>query len=144
MSNFVNQFKSEVSRVARKEVRTHTQALKKATLTYRSEIAELKRQLSSLASIVKGISKAVSPTKALSSEEQSPSESIRFRAQGFAKLRQKLDLTALQMAQIIGVSAQSVYHWETGKSRPRASQLLLIAKVRKMGKREVVAQLSKK
>jgi DNA-binding transcriptional regulator YiaG len=42
------------------------------------------------------------------------------------------------------VSAQSVYHWETGKSRPRASQLLLIAKVRKMGKREVVAQLSKK
>jgi DNA-binding transcriptional regulator YiaG len=144
MSNFVIQFKSEVSRVARKEVRTHTQALKKATLSYRSEIAELKRQLSSLASIVKGLSKSVSSKKALSSEEQSPSESFRFRAQGFAKLRQKLDLTALQMAQIIGVSAQSVYHWETGKSRPRASQLLLIAKVRKMGKREVFAQLNKK
>jgi hypothetical protein len=35
-----------------------------------------------------------------------------------------------------------VYHWETGKSRPRAAQLAAIAAVRKLGKREVAARLA--
>jgi len=39
------------------------------------------------------------------------------------------------------VSAQSVYHWEAGKSRPRAAQLTAIAAVRKLGKREVLSRL---
>jgi len=41
----------------------------------------------------------------------------------------------------VGVSAQTIYNWETGTSRPRAEQLAVIAAVRKMGKREVKARL---
>ncbi|MFM8575649.1 MAG: helix-turn-helix domain-containing protein, partial [Limnohabitans sp.] len=57
-------------------------------------------------------------------------------------LRKKLGLSAAEMGQLIGVSPQSIYHWETGKTRPRASQLEAIAAVRKLGKREVAARLS--
>lgn len=39
MSNFAQQIKGEISRIARKEVRAETQALKKASTQYRSEIA---------------------------------------------------------------------------------------------------------
>jgi DNA-binding transcriptional regulator YiaG len=46
------------------------------------------------------------------------------------------------MGKLLGVSAQSVYHWETGKSKPRKSQLLAISAVRKMGKRDVTAKLA--
>jgi transcriptional regulator with XRE-family HTH domain len=46
------------------------------------------------------------------------------------------------MGQLLGVSAQSVYHWESGKARPRASQLQAIAAVRKLGRRAVAAQLA--
>ena len=60
---------------------------------------------------------------------------------GFAALRKKLGLSATDMGKLIGVSAQSVYHWETGKTKPRASQLSAISAVRKMGKREVAAKL---
>jgi DNA-binding transcriptional regulator YiaG len=67
---------------------------------------------------------------------------LRFRAAGFASLRKKLGLTAAEMAQLLGVSAQSVYHWEIGKSRPRASQLPAISAVRKMGKKEAAERLS--
>jgi len=67
---------------------------------------------------------------------------LRFRVGGFASLRKKLGLSAAEMGKLVGVSAQSVYHWETGKSRPRASQLASIAAVRKLGKREVAARLS--
>jgi DNA-binding transcriptional regulator YiaG len=43
------------------------------------------------------------------------------------------------MGKLLCVSAQSVYHWETGKTKPRASQLATIAAVRKLGKRAVAA-----
>ena len=41
-----------------------------------------------------------------------------------------------------GVSALSVYKWESGKTRPRARQLEAIASLRKMGKREAQARLA--
>lgn len=75
-------------------------------------------------------------------EEASATSGLRFRVAGFANLRKKLGLSAAEMGQLIGVSAQSVYHWEAGKTRPRASQLAAIAAVRKLGKREVAARLS--
>jgi len=61
---------------------------------------------------------------------------------GFAALRKKLGLSATDMGKLIGVSGQSVYHWETGKTKPRASQLQAIAAVRKMGKRAIAAKLA--
>ncbi len=39
------------------------------------------------------------------------------------------------------LAGQSVYHWEAGKTKPRASQLQAIAAVRKLGKRAVMARL---
>lgn len=49
---------------------------------------------------------------------------------------------AAEMGKLLGVPAQSVYHWETGKTKPRNSQLQSIAAVRKMGKRAVAAKLA--
>jgi DNA-binding transcriptional regulator YiaG len=45
------------------------------------------------------------------------------------------------MGILLGVSAQTVYSWETGKSRPRQQQMAAIVAIRKMGKREVEARL---
>ncbi len=69
-------------------------------------------------------------------------QSLRFRVGCFATLRKKLGLSAGDMARLLGVSAQSVYHWESGKSKPRAGQLAAIAQVRKLGKREAAARLA--
>ena len=141
MTNFAQQLKSEISRIARKEVRAETQALKKASAQYRTEIAALKRRIASLEASVKKApgSRAQKPETV---EEGGDSPSLRFRVAGFAALRKKLGLSAAEMGKLIGVSAQSVYHWETGKTKPRASQLQAISAARKMGKREVAAKLS--
>src|SRR3954470_10273862 len=48
MPNIAAVLKTEISRVARKEVRSETQSLKKAGSTYRSEIAALKRRMQAL------------------------------------------------------------------------------------------------
>lgn len=140
MTNFAIQLKSEISRIAKKEIRSETKQLKKASASYRSEIASLKRRLSELEKVLIKAKSAAS--KSPKSQDAEAKESLRFRASGFATLRKKLGLSAEQMGKLIGVSAQSVYHWEAGKSKPRASQLPAIAQVRKIGKRGAVARLS--
>jgi DNA-binding XRE family transcriptional regulator len=140
MANLASLLKSEISRIARKEVRAETQTLKKASAQHRSEIAALKRRLADqerlLSQLRKNNRSAASPTPAADSPK------LRFRSEGFASLRKKLGVSAAEMGQLVGVSAQSIYHWEKGLSRPRNSQLAEIAAVRKLGKREVSARLA--
>jgi DNA-binding transcriptional regulator YiaG len=140
MSTFANQLKAEISRLARKEARAEVSALKKLTSQYRSEIATLKKRVSEIETVLKKLGKASlrSNSKAIS---DAPEKALRFRVAGFAALRKKLGLSAAEMGQLIGVSAQSIYHWESGKTKPRASQLAAISSVRKLGKKEVASRL---
>lgn len=141
MSTFANQLKAEISRLAKKEVRAEVQSLKKASASYRTEIAALKRRVATLEALVKKQGKAAPKvTPEAGTEEEGIS--LRFRVAGFANLRKKLGVSAAEMGKLLGVSAQSVYHWETGKSKPRRSQLQAIASVRKMGKKDVAAKLA--
>jgi len=55
--------------------------------------------------------------------------------------RTRLELSAREMGALVGVSAQTIYNWEAGTSRPKAEQLAVFAAVRKMGKREVKERL---
>jgi DNA-binding XRE family transcriptional regulator len=139
MTTFANQLKSEIARIAKKEIRTETQQLKKASTQYRSDIAALKRHIVALEATVKKLSKG-QPKPVLKVAKESTT-ALRFRSGGFATLRKKLDLSAEQMGKLIGVSAQSIYHWEAEKSRPRASQLPAIAAARKLTKKEAWAKL---
>lgn len=141
MTSFATQLKSEIQRIARKEIRSETSSLRKSTTTYRAEIAALKRRISTLEATLKKLSKAA-PPKQVELEETS---SLRWRAPGFASLRKKLALSAGDMGKLLGVTGATVYAWEAGKSKPRATQLVAIARIRKLGKRaaaELLATLS--
>ena len=141
MSNFAAQLKTEISRIAKKETRTQAAVLKKAQATHRAEIADLKRRIASLEAVVRRLAKTSARPTTAPKEEDEP-QGLRFRADGFASLRKKFGVSAAQMALLLGVSNQSVYHWETGKSKPRAAQLQAIAAVRKLGKKEVAQRLA--
>ena len=141
MSNFAAQLKTEISRLAKKESRTQAAVLKKAQTTHRAEIADLKRRIASLEAVVRRLGKTSDQSATPAKEEDEP-QGLRFRADGFASLRKKFGLSAAQMALLLGVSNQSVYHWETGKSKPRAAQLQAIAAVRKLGKKQVAERLA--
>jgi DNA-binding transcriptional regulator YiaG len=67
---------------------------------------------------------------------------VRFSAKGLASQRQRLGLAAAEMGLLLGVSAQTVYNWEAGKSRPRQQQLAAIAALRGLGKRQVKVRLT--
>ena len=140
MPNLASLLKSEILRLARKEVRVELESLRKASARYRSEIAELKRRVEQLERQQNRMEKKSSRSSVKPvSEEESPQ--IRFSAARLAKQRQKLGLSATDMGRLIGVSGQSIYHWEAGKSRPRPQQLQTIASLRKLGKREANRRL---
>ena len=141
MSNFAAQLKTEIARIAKKETRAQAMVLKKAQATHRAEIADLKRRIASLEAVVRRLAKTSARPTTPPKEEDVP-QGLRFRADGFASLRKKFGVSATQMALLLGVSNQSVYHWETGKSRPRAAQLQAIAAVRKLGKKQVAERLA--
>lgn len=139
MVNLASLLKSEISRVARKEIRAEITTLKKASAQYRTDIAALKRRLAEQDRLIVKLSKNKS-TAAVASADDNPQ--LRFRADGFASLRKKLGLSAADMGKLLGVSLQTVYHWEKGQSKPRASQLQGIAEARKLGKRGAAARLA--
>lgn len=79
----------------------------------------------------KAASKGLEP-----SAEGEPSTKFRFSANRLVAQRKKLGVSAGDMGTLIGVSAQTIYNWEAGKSRPRQQQLAAIAAVRGIGKKE--------
>ena len=139
MPNIGAVLKSEISRLARKEIRGETQQLKKQVAHYRAELAALGKRQSELEKQLRRQSKATKPASV--AEEGSPGKALRFSASGLAKQRQRLGLSAREVGALLGVSALSIYKWETGKVRPRASQLEAIASLRSLGKREAAARL---
>jgi DNA-binding transcriptional regulator YiaG len=142
MPNIASILKEEIVRLARKEVRGEVEGLKKASAQHRSDLADLKRRVAVLEKQHSRLEKKASSKVALEAASEVTTR-FRFSAKRLAAQRQKLGLSAAGMGTLLGVSAQTVYNWEAGKSRPRQQQLAAIAALRKTGKREAQAQLAK-
>lgn len=140
MPNIASMLKAEIVRLARKEIRNETAALRKASTSHRSQIAALKREVTALQRQAKGLAKQVPAARGGADEEASESR-VRFVAKGFRSMRAKLGLSAAELATLLEVSPQSVYNWEHGKSVPRRSQVEAIAALRSIGKKEARQRL---
>ncbi len=132
MSTLVSVLKHEITRLARKEVAAGTEVLRKANAQYRRDIAQLKRQTDALSRQVaflehqekKRVSKRVPVARA---------EGKRFSRRGLTTHRTTVGLSGADYAKLVGVSAQTIYSWEQGKSKPRVQQLAAFLAVRDLG-----------
>lgn len=144
MPNIATVLKAEVTRLARKELRTETEALRKTAATQRTELSALKRRVQDLEKALKLVARVAAsakpPTRSAGQDEEG--SQFRFRAGGMAANRKRLGLSAADFGLLVGATGQSVYAWEAGKSRPRAQNLSAIAALRGVGKKEVAARLA--
>jgi DNA-binding transcriptional regulator YiaG len=145
MPNIAAVLKTEIARIARKEVRAQTEEFKKASAQYRSHIAALRRRIDTLERQVKKVGRGAGRAAATQESDAEAEERTarRFSATRLAAQRRKLGLSAADFARLLGVSGQSVYKWEHGEARPRARQLEAIAELRGIGKREAAERLAK-
>jgi DNA-binding transcriptional regulator YiaG len=143
MPNIASLLKSEIARVARKEIRGETVQLKKAVSAYRSQIAALKRRAQALEQQLRGLRKGgTKPAPAKAESDDEAMGAFRFSAKGPASHRKRLGLSAHDCGILLGASGQSVYKWEDGKARPRAKHLPAIAALRTLGKKDAAAILA--
>ncbi len=140
MPNIASILKSEIARIARKEIRAEVEGLKKSVNGYRSEIAALKRRAQTLEQQVKRLQKAVPKAQPVADEE--PAKARRFSASRLAAQRRRLELSADALGLLVGASGQSVYNWEAGKARPRANHLAAIAALGSLSKKQAAEVLT--
>jgi len=141
MTNIASVLKSEIARIARKEVRTEVDSLKKASSQHRSAIAQLRRHMSELEKKLKQSKRSVETTsRGVPSESTAPSR--RFSANRLATHRAKLGLSAVAYGKLVGMSGATIYLWEQGKSRPNSEQLQRLATVRSLSRREALERAS--
>lgn len=71
----------------------------------------------------------------------SEAEGRRFSPVWLKAHRDRLGLAAADYAELVGVSPQTIYNWEHGKSKTRKEQLAALAAIRGIGRREAERRL---
>ena len=141
MSSFANAIKAEISRVARKHIRSELTVVKKAAAQYRKRIADLNRQNQELNRRVASLERRQTQDDTPAATQNKSDEKIRFSPKMIAAHRRKLGLSAADYAKLAGVSSLTVYKWEQGKTKPRPRQLNDWSAIRHIGKREAKKRL---
>ena len=140
MPNVASALKDEIVRLARKEIRAETEGLKNGSAQFRSEISGLKKRVTALEKTVSRLSKSAAADQKAKATHTDETR-VRFSATGLIAMRRRLGLSATDMGILLSVSSQTVYNWESEKSRPRQPQLVAFASLRGMGKRQAAAKL---
>jgi DNA-binding transcriptional regulator YiaG len=142
MTSIARLLKETIERTAKKQLRSETEALRKASARYRKTIADLGARLKEMEREISVIRRQVSA--ALPGEGQHDSGNLRFSAKGLQSLRKKLALSKTECGKLLGVSGRMVGVWESGLARPTGEQIRGIATIRNIGKREVRTRLEEK
>lgn len=137
MPNLAGVLKGEIQRLARKEARASVKPLKKLVSALRRRVAQQRRQI---AELERATRRAVSTARVPEARESEGSQ-IRFSPEWVKTHRKKLKMSRRVYAKLIGVSAQSIFGWESGRTRPRRGALESWRRIRSMGKRALKALL---
>ncbi len=139
MSNLMNELKSEISRLARKEARQVVAPVKKASANYRGLIAGLRKQLDALQNEVAALRRVAPKADKAVLAKQAPEGRFWITGPGVKALRKRLGLTQALFGKLAGVSVPTVIKWEGAKGKAPIRLKAAIARlqaIRKMGKKQ--------
>jgi DNA-binding transcriptional regulator YiaG len=135
-------FRTEVVRLAKRE-------LNKVTFPLRRDVRSLKRTLKEFRKTILELKQfADRQRKQLEQREGqlavTPEEvkKVRISPRLIQALRRRLGLSQRELANLAGVSVGAVYQWETGKFVPRDEKKGVLVALRKLGRREARRLLS--
>src|SRR3990172_4647942 len=114
MPNIAVTFRQEITRLARREIRSQTQGLRKASAQFRRDIAQLKRHASKLKSEVAHLERRIGEAPQVT---EADSARVRFAAKGVVSQRRRLGISAADYGKLVGVTGHTIYKWEHGGSR---------------------------
>lgn len=140
MANLASLLKSEISRLARREINAAVEPLRVQVTRLRKEVSGLKRQLSDIERANKRAEQASPVVEAVQKVDEDGKQR-RFSAKRLKAFRDRMGLSAPDLASLLGVSAQSIYNWENGAVRPSEDTIVALARLKESGKRNLRAAL---
>ena len=142
MGKLESTIKSEIQRLAKREIRA-------TFVPLRREVRDMRLKLSSLS---KGVSSLNRLTKELHLEEAKPKleatpeevKASRLTPDRIRRLRKKLGISMRELGVLTGSSLGAILSWEKGKFKPRGEKKAALVALRKLRKREVKKLLAEK
>jgi DNA-binding transcriptional regulator YiaG len=140
MANIASVLKSEISRLSNKAARQHVAPVQVTASQLRKQVSALKKQVQALSREVAAMKRSAERSAPIT--ESIDDKNLRFTAKGVRSMRSRLELSAADYGRLLNVGAQTVYSWESERSKPRRAQMQAITALRKIGKREARARLA--
>ena len=140
MPNLAAVMKDEIRRLARKEIRAESASTRRSVAQHRKDITELKRQIRDLAREVTYLRRQEHKRVGTVSVPEH-AVTTRFSPGWVEAHRDRLQFSAAEYGELVGVSAMTIYNWEKGKTKPGRQQLAAWAEVRTLGKRDALKRL---
>jgi DNA-binding transcriptional regulator YiaG len=142
MGKLESTIKSEIQRLATREIRSTFIPLRREVRAMRLRLSSLSKSFSGLDRLTKEqLQKA--PKKKL---EATPEEvkASRLTPDRIRRLRNKLGISQRELGLLIGVTTWAVLMWEKGKFKPKGEKKAAIVALRRFRKREVQRILAEK
>jgi len=139
MSELIVALREEIRKQARKEIRASLEKTKKLVAVHRREIAQLKKTLADAHNRIAFLEAC--ERKRIAEAKKVDDSILRFSSKSVRTHRNRLDFSAAEYGKLLGVSAQTIYQWERGKSRPKKVQLAALSELRTIGKKEARERL---
>jgi DNA-binding transcriptional regulator YiaG len=143
MAKLESIIKSEIQRLAKREVRSVYRPLRKEVWGMKLKLSNLIKNFNVLDRMAKGLAKTKSTEPKL---EATPEEvkASRLTPERIAGLRKKLGISQRVLGVLVGATAGAVLSWEKGKFKPQGQKKAALVALRKVRKRDVRKMLAEK
>ena len=134
---------SEITRLARKEIKKELEPIKRVNAAQRGYIADLRRDVGELQKEVARLQKAAGKVAVVETEETT---GFWISGKVVLSLRKRLGITQMELAALDEVSHQSIVRWEKAEGKilfKTEETLATLQQIRSMGKREAWEALGK-
>jgi DNA-binding transcriptional regulator YiaG len=144
MARFEAIIKSEIVRLAKREVRKISVPLSRDVRSLKNAASQLRKAVLTLQRITaqqqKQLEKGEMPLQAAPEEVKGS----RFSPRLIRSLRGHLGITQKELALLTGVTVGAVHLWESGQFKPSEKKKAVMVALRKLGRREVRRLVEKK
>jgi len=144
MGKVENSIKSEISRLAKREVRGTFLPLKREVWKMRLRLSNLSKNFAFLDRLTREQVRQEESKKLRLEASVEEVKASRFTPERISNLRRRLGLTQRELAFLTGVTVGAVGLWEKGKFRPNVHKKAVLVALRKLSKREVRKILAEK
>jgi len=136
--------KSEIVRLAKRELKRVAVPLRRDVRTLRMTVSQLRKTLSGLERFAARRGSELMGEKAKLSASPEELEKARFSPRLILTLRKRLGITQKELATLAGVTVGAIFQWEKGIFDPREDKKAVLVALRKLGRRQVKTLLEEK